>query len=160
MQSYSAQKKAQILLTMHARPSSASIILENKQGCALIVKANYKSYWTFPGGIIDEGENPKQAAIREVREEVGLTVAPESVVFAWIAARRSAVLDTYQFIFKAPLQSQVLDNVVLQASEIEDWRIVTKEEVLSGNIHYAQAIILWAHDNQQGYIEQNFDSSK
>lgn len=30
--------------------------------------------WELPGGGIDEGENPEQAAIREVREEAGLEI--------------------------------------------------------------------------------------
>lgn len=31
--------------------------------------------WTFPGGYVDLGETPPQAAIRETIEEVGMTVA-------------------------------------------------------------------------------------
>ena len=30
--------------------------------------------WEFPGGIIDEGETPEEAAIRELHEETGLEV--------------------------------------------------------------------------------------
>ncbi len=33
-----------------------------------------KSYWGFPKGHIDKGESSKDAAIREVKEEVGLEV--------------------------------------------------------------------------------------
>lgn len=29
--------------------------------------------WTFPGGIIEEGESVKEAALRELKEETGLT---------------------------------------------------------------------------------------
>ena len=31
--------------------------------------------WTEPGGHLEEGENPEEGAIREVREETGLSVA-------------------------------------------------------------------------------------
>ena len=33
-----------------------------------------KTFWTFPGGSIEPGETPQQAAIREVKEAVGLEV--------------------------------------------------------------------------------------
>jgi len=34
----------------------------------------------FPGGRIDAGESPEQAALRELEEEVGLDLQPESVL--------------------------------------------------------------------------------
>lgn len=30
--------------------------------------------WAFPGGVIEQGETPEQAAVRETAEEVGLEV--------------------------------------------------------------------------------------
>lgn len=31
------------------------------------------NYWDFPKGVVERGENPLEAAVREVREETGLT---------------------------------------------------------------------------------------
>lgn len=36
--------------------------------------------WALPGGRLDAGETPVNAALREMREEIGLDVAPENVV--------------------------------------------------------------------------------
>lgn len=37
-------------------------------------------YFTFPGGHVDEGETPEQAAVRETLEELGLEVALKGLV--------------------------------------------------------------------------------
>jgi 8-oxo-dGTP pyrophosphatase MutT (NUDIX family) len=36
--------------------------------------------WALPGGRIDEGETPEQAALRELHEEVGLLLGPDSLI--------------------------------------------------------------------------------
>jgi mutator protein MutT len=36
--------------------------------------------WAFPGGALEDGETPVEAAVRELHEETGVTVAPERLV--------------------------------------------------------------------------------
>lgn len=142
--------------TLERRVSSAALILENSAGQALIVKANYKSYWTFPGGIVDKDETPKEAAIRETFEEVGIVVAPESVHFVAVVDRKSSIAQTYQFIFKAPLSKPMCDHIVLQTSEMEDYALVTKLDIPRKKRIYGKVIEHWAN-NALGYVEQTFD---
>ena len=37
--------------------------------------------WSFPGGKVEDGETPVQAAVRELREETSLEVVPDTYLF-------------------------------------------------------------------------------
>lgn len=65
--------------------ASAAFVLEGQQ--VLLVKRGIEpelGKWALPGGYVDYGEDPAQAAIRETAEETGLQVevtALEDVIF-------------------------------------------------------------------------------
>jgi 8-oxo-dGTP pyrophosphatase MutT (NUDIX family) len=53
----------------------SGIILIEENKLALIERHRAgKHYFAFPGGGVDEGESPQQAAIREAEEELGILV--------------------------------------------------------------------------------------
>lgn len=54
----------------------AGIVLIQDDRVALIERHRAGlDYFVFPGGGVDEGENPEQAAVREAMEELGIEVA-------------------------------------------------------------------------------------
>lgn len=59
------------------RNSARSIIISDKK-IAMIHSTKY-DYYKFPGGGIENGEDPITAMVRETREEAGLVVKPETV---------------------------------------------------------------------------------
>jgi 8-oxo-dGTP diphosphatase len=64
----------------------AGIILLQEDKVALIERHRLGlHYFTFPGGHVDEGETPAQAAVRETQEELGLQVTLKQLVvqFGW-----------------------------------------------------------------------------
>lgn len=48
------------------------VVIERSDGAVLLIRQAYRSGWGLPGGLMAKGESPEEAAVREVREEVGL----------------------------------------------------------------------------------------
>lgn len=144
--------------TQEHRMSSAALILENEAGEALIVKAKYKPYWTFPGGIVDAGETPKQTAIRETFDETNIYADPNKVVFDSVVVRTSELAMTYQFIFRTTLAVDVREKIVLESAEIAEYTFVSKGQVLSEDRVYSKALHAWASE-KSGYLEQPFEQN-
>ncbi len=48
-------------------------------------KEKFPGFWSIPGGHIDEGEEPLASAIREVKEETGVTIKPNEIKLKVVA---------------------------------------------------------------------------
>ncbi|MFB9238390.1 NUDIX domain-containing protein [Plantactinospora siamensis] len=55
---------------------SVSVIVVDEDGRVLLVShAGNRDGWAVPGGAVDIGESPAQAAVREIREELGVQLS-------------------------------------------------------------------------------------
>ena len=93
----------------------------------LIIKNSYRSYWTLPCGGIDKGEQPIEAAARELREEVGIVLPVHALrfhakIFYDEEDKRDNIhLFSHRFSHKP--------HVTIDNKEVEDYRWIRKEEL-------------------------------
>ena len=65
----------------HPTTDGALIAIWSK-GEVLLVRNSYVPYYSAPGGYMHSTEDPAEAAVRELAEEVGIAVAPEQLELA------------------------------------------------------------------------------
>lgn len=60
----------------------ASVVIRKKNSVLLVKRANEpgRGLWGVPGGLVNVGEKVYDAALREVKEETGLTVKIEGIL--------------------------------------------------------------------------------
>jgi 8-oxo-dGTP pyrophosphatase MutT (NUDIX family) len=63
------------------RTNGARAVVINEHEEILLVLHSYIPGWHFPGGGVDKGESPREAIIREVREEAGIIVKETPCIF-------------------------------------------------------------------------------
>lgn len=59
------------------RTGAYGLVIDND--CLLMIKPVWADLWELPGGGIDQGEGLEEGLIREFHEEVGCSVAPDSL---------------------------------------------------------------------------------
>lgn len=83
-----------------------------------MVEPTYKPYWDLPGGGVEEGESPRAAVEREVKEELGFTPIVGRLLVVDYLPARGELGEALQMVFAAriPLGTQIeLDPVELRS---------------------------------------------
>jgi hypothetical protein len=89
---------------------------------------SFPGRWSAVSGIVEEGETPLETAIREVREETGISLNPADMIREGtpvMVRERDVIWRVHPFLFKAAGQEVILDW------ENADFRWVSVED-LSG----------------------------
>jgi 8-oxo-dGTP pyrophosphatase MutT (NUDIX family) len=108
----------------------SQMLLRDPEGRVLLCRLTYKQDWDLPGGVVEVGESPRVAVVREVEEELGLAIeAGELLLTDWLPPW-GGWDDAICLVFDGGVHdTSVLDEVVKQEREIRDVRFCTPEEV-------------------------------
>ncbi len=149
------------------RPNVAAIIVSSKypRVCEFFIaqRSDLKGVWQFPQGGIDEGENPKEALFRELREEIGtnnieiLAECPK-----WIAYDFPKTLSKKIYPFDGQIQKYFLvrlkndDEINLQTKhpEFNAFKFVSFDVVLDIANHFKKNVYreVLEYFKKEGYL--------
>jgi 8-oxo-dGTP diphosphatase len=83
------QVSADYTATLPRKRMGAAVLFSDGAGRVLLVEPTYKPYWEIPGGAVEADESPRDAAVRELKEELGLACSPGRLLAVdWVPPRQ------------------------------------------------------------------------
>ncbi|MEU6575191.1 NUDIX domain-containing protein [Streptomyces sp. NPDC046805] len=113
-----------------AETVAAGVLLFDERDRVLLVDPTYKAGWEFPGGVVEPGEAPARAGMREVAEETGIRLndVPRLLVVDWEPPAPPGFGGLRLLFDGGRLDSADARSLVLPGPELRDWRFVTEQE--------------------------------
>ena len=110
---------------MNYEEYAVAVLIESPEGIPLIrdPKKLAPLFWKLPGGRSEIGESAQEVAIREIKEEIGLTLKSKDLKILKEEDRGSHNL----VIFKAAIDS--LDGMKFQGNEGEEIKVFSLEQI-------------------------------
>lgn len=116
-----------------AETVAAGVLLFDERDRVLLVDPTYKPGWEFPGGVVERGEAPARAGMREVTEEIGIELdqVPRLLVVDWEPPRPPGFGGLRLLFDGGRLPDHDAERLLLPGSELRGWRFVTEDEAVS-----------------------------
>lgn len=116
--------------TLPKKRMSAGAIFRNEDGDVLLVNPTYKEPWEIPGGIVEANESPKQACIREVKEEIGLTINPARLLIVAYRPEGEMATESLTFQFYGGIIGvEEINKIVLPQDELSEFRFIPPAQI-------------------------------
>ena len=92
-------------------------------------ETTYPEYWDIPGGLEEFGELPREAVIRETKEEVGLDIVPTKVIHEDSNFDKTKNLIFIRLVYLCELKSPI-EDIILQKEEHSEYKFINTLEDL------------------------------
>jgi 8-oxo-dGTP diphosphatase len=126
-----------------------------------MLRTTYKDYWDIPGGYVEPGESPRAACIREIHEELSLTVeVGPLLVVDWAPVEDEG--DKILYIFDGgTLTDTDVAAMVFKDGEIAEARLVDLDDVNSLTrprlVRRLRTATSAKHDHRTAYAEHGHE---
>jgi 8-oxo-dGTP pyrophosphatase MutT (NUDIX family) len=127
--------------------SAGVVVVRREDSSWLYLLLRAYNYWDFPKGIVEQGEEPLQAAVREVAEETGLA----DLAFRWGHGHRETPPYSAGKVARYYVAETQETRVVLPISqelgrpEHHEYRWASFAEARTLLVPRVLAILEWAH---------------
>lgn len=109
-------------------------------------------YWDIPGGIVEEGEMPKDAAIRETKEEVNLDITIGPILHEDSNYDREKGTVFTRIVYQAELlEVQNESDIILQKDEHSEYMLVSDISGIEKIVDYLEDTINHANIYNLGF---------
>jgi 8-oxo-dGTP diphosphatase len=118
--------------TLPEKRMAAGVLLFDGSGRVLLVEPTYKQGWEFPGGVVMADESPWSAAVREVKEELGLVLPGplRLLVTDWVPPRDRRTECVVVLFDGGQLGVAEVAAIRLPANELRSFRFVSEAEAV------------------------------
>ncbi|GAB3928286.1 hypothetical protein GCM10027613_45310 [Microlunatus endophyticus] len=107
----------------------AHVLMHDEAGRILLCDTAFKTDWELPGGVVEPFESPRQGAIREVKEELGIDIELGRLLAVDWMPPYLGWDDAEELIFDGGAVTEAeIEAYVLQASEIRSVQLITIED--------------------------------
>jgi len=120
MKHFTKQQNKEWLAGLPKKSLAVKVIVRSTQGNVLLVKPTYKKSWQLPGGGVEPFEEPREAGMRELTEELGLSINPTNLHIVGTAFRKEH--DNLLLIYEYAVEIDENVSLQLQEEEVEDVR--------------------------------------
>jgi 8-oxo-dGTP pyrophosphatase MutT (NUDIX family) len=113
-----------------AKRMAAAVLFFDVADRVLLVEPAYlKTYWELPGGTVESNESPRAAAVREIREELGLSIEPGRLLAVdWVPPRQGRTEGLTLVFDGGQLPVAQVAAIQLPPDELRCWAWCTPEE--------------------------------